>query len=58
MVVWQEATGQLVMLKITNLFNFDSFGGQPDKFLINQFFKPKICHNYKLKIINSKFCVC
>ena len=33
-----------------------SFGGQPDKFLLNQLPKPVIYHNYKIQEINSKFC--
>ena len=37
-------------------FYFVSFGGQPDKFLINQLPKPIICHNYKIQGINSKLC--
>ena len=35
---------------------FDSFGGQPDKFLLNQLPKPIIHHNYKKQEINSKLC--
>ena len=35
---------------------FDSFGGQPDKFLIKQLPKPIIYHNYKIQDINSKIC--
>ena len=35
---------------------FDSFGGQPDKFLLNQLHKPIIYHNYKIQDINSKLC--
>ena len=34
----------------------DSFGGQPDKFLLNQLPKPIIYHNYKIQDINSKLC--
>ena len=30
-------------------YYFDSFGGQPDKFLLNQLPKPTICHNYKIQ---------
>ena len=35
---------------------FDSFGGQPDKFLLNQLTKPIIYHNYKIQHINSQLC--
>ena len=41
-------------VKVTNYF--DSFGGHPDKFLLNQFPKPLIYHNYKIQDINSKLC--
>ena len=34
----------------------DSFGGQPDKFLLKQLNKPIIYHNYKIQDINSKLC--
>ena len=34
----------------------DSFGGQPDKFLLKQLPKPIIYHNYKIQDINSKLC--
>ena len=37
-------------------FYFDSFGGQPDKFLLNQLPKPIIYHNYTIQDINSKLC--
>ena len=37
-------------------FYFDSFGGPPDKFLLNQLPKPVIYHNYKIQDINSKLC--
>ena len=33
---------------------FDSFGGQPDKFLLNQLPKRKIYQNYKIQDSNSK----
>ena len=35
---------------------FDSFGGQPDKFSLNQLPKPIIYHTYKMQDINSKLC--
>ena len=34
-------------------FYFDSFGGQPDNFLLNQLPKPIIHHNYKIQDVNS-----
>ena len=37
-------------------FYFDSFGGSPDKFLLNQIPKPILYHNYKIQDINSKLC--
>ena len=36
-------------------FYFDSFGGQPDKILLNQLPKPIIYHNYKIQDINPKY---
>ena len=37
-------------------YYFDSFGGQPDKFLLDQLPKPIIYHKYKTHDINSKLC--
>ena len=37
-------------------FYFDSFGGQPDKFLLNQLPKPILHHFYKIQDNNSKLC--
>ena len=37
-------------------FYFDSFGGQPDKFILKQLPKPIIYHNYKIQDINSRLC--
>ena len=37
-------------------YYFDSFGTQPDRFLLNQLPKPIIYHNYKIQDINSKLC--
>ena len=37
-------------------FYFDSFGGQPDKVLLNQLPKPIIYHKYKIQDINSRLC--
>ena len=44
------------IVKNNKSFYFDSFGGQPDKFLLNQLPKPIIYHNYKIQDINSKLC--
>ena len=43
-------------VKNNKSFYFDSFGGQPDKFLLNQLPKPIIYHNYKRQDINSQLC--
>ena len=37
-------------------YYFDSFGGHPDKFLLNQLPKPITYHDYKIQHINSKLC--
>ena len=44
------------IVKDNKSYYFDSFGGQPDKFLLNQLPKPIIYHNYKIQNINSKLC--
>ena len=44
------------IIKDYKSYYFDSFGGQPDKFLLIHFPKQKLCHNYKIKDINSKLC--
>ena len=44
------------IVKGNKSYYFDSFGGQPDKFLLNQLPKPIIYHNYKIQDINSKLC--
>ena len=44
------------IVKDSKSYYFDSFGGQPDKFLLNQLPKPLIYHNYKIQNINSKLC--
>ena len=43
-------------VKNNKSFYFDSFGGQPEKFLLNQLPKRKIYHIYKLQDINSRLC--
>ena len=42
------------IVKDNKSYYFDSFGGSPDKFLLNQLPKPIIYHNYKIQDINSK----
>ena len=37
-------------------YYFDSFSGQPDKFLLIQLPKLIIYHNYKIQDIDSKLC--
>ena len=44
------------IVKDNKSYYFDSFGGHPDKFLLNQLPKAKINHNYKIQDINSKLC--
>ena len=43
-------------IKDKKSYYFDSLGGQPDKFLLNQLPKPIIYHIYKIQDINSKLC--
>ena len=44
------------IVKDNNSYYFDSFGGAPDEFLINQLPKPKICHKYKIQGISFELC--
>ena len=44
------------IVKDNKSYYFDSFGGQPDKFLLNQLPKTIIYHNYKIQDIDSKIC--
>ena len=44
------------IVKDKKSYYFDSFGGQPDKFLLNQVPKSIIYHNYKIQDRNSKLC--
>ena len=44
------------IVKDNKSYYFDSFGGQPDRFLLNQLPKPIIYHNFKIQDINSKLC--
>ena len=43
-------------IKDNKPYYFDSFGGQPDNFLLKQLPKPIIYHNYETQHINSKLC--
>ena len=44
------------IIKDNESYYFESFGGAPDEFLLNQLPKPIIYHNYKIQDINSKLC--
>ena len=44
------------IVKDNKSYYFDSFGGQPDKFLLKQLPKPIIYHNYKIQDIISNLC--
>ena len=44
------------IVKDKKSYYFDSFGGQPDKFLLNQLPKTIMYHIYKIQDINSKLC--
>ena len=43
-------------IKNNKSYYFESFGGQPDKFLLKQLPKPILYHTYKIQDINSKLC--
>ena len=43
-------------MKDKKSYYFESFGSQPDKFLLNQLPKPIIYHNYKIQDNKSKLC--
>ena len=45
-----------LIVKAKKSYYFESFGGQPDKFLLNQLPKPILYHNCKIQDINSKLC--
>ena len=44
------------LVKDNKSYYFDSFGVQPDKYLLKQLPKPIIYHNYKIQDKNSKLC--
>ena len=45
-----------LLVKDNKSYYFDSFGGQPDKFLLNELSKPIIYHNFKIQDIISRLC--
>ena len=51
-----DLVGLVFIQKNNKSFYFDSFGGIPDKFLLNQLTKPIIYHNYEIQDLNSKLC--
>ena len=51
-----ELIGQRFIVKDNRSYYFDSIGGQPDKFLLNQLPKPIIYHSYIIQGINPKLC--
>ena len=44
------------IVKVKKSHYSESFGGAPDKFLLNQLPEPILYHNYKIQDINSKLC--
>ena len=44
------------IIKGKKSYYFDSFGGNPDKFLLNQLPKPILYHKYKIQDTNSNLC--
>ena len=44
------------IVKDNKSYYFDSFGVQPDKFLLSQLPKPIMYRNYKIQDIDSKLC--
>ena len=56
MVVWGGSYWTCFIIKDEKSFYYDSFGGQPDEFLLNELPKPLIYHNYKMQDIISKLC--
>ena len=43
-------------VKDNKSYYFESFAGQPDKFLLNQLPKPITYHSYQIQDINSRLC--
>ena len=50
------------VIKDSKSYYFDTFEGTPDKVLLKPLSKPKIYHNYKIQVINSRlfgsYCLC
>ena len=44
------------LVKDNKSYYFDSFGGQPENFLLNQLPKPITYHSFKIQYINSRLC--
>ena len=44
------------IVKDNKSYYFESFGGNPENFLLNQLPKPIIYHKYKIQDTNSKLC--
>ena len=44
------------VVKGNKSYYFDSFGGNPDKFLLNHLPKSILYHNYEIQGINSSLC--
>ena len=44
------------LMKVTKSHYFDSFGGPPDKFLLQHLPKPLTCYILKIQDINSRLC--
>ena len=44
------------IVKDNKSYYYDSFGGAPDKFMLNQLPKPIIYHDYKILDVSSKLC--
>ena len=54
---FQGGTQWIYFIVIDNKsFSFHLFGGQPDKFLLNQLPEPISYHIYKIQDMNSKLC--
>ena len=56
MVVWVVSHWTSFIVKYNKSYHFDSFGGKPGKFLVNQLPKPTIYRNYKIQDIISQLC--
>ena len=54
--LWGGSHWCCFIIKDNKSYYFDSFGGQPDKFLLNQLLEPITYHIYKIQDINCKLC--